>query len=62
MMLRSLFPLFFLVVSLCLVTVSAEESGPLDQLKNIKESITSSLSPDEQQTPPAKGNQNEKNL
>ncbi|MEA3456650.1 MAG: mechanosensitive ion channel [Campylobacterota bacterium] len=60
MMLRSLFPLFFLVVSLCFVTVSAEESGPLDQLKIIKERITSGLSPNKQQTPPAKEKQNEK--
>ena len=59
MILRSLLLAFFLIVPLCSVTVSAEESAPLDQLKNIKEIITSGLSPDENKTPPVKEKQNQ---
>ncbi len=49
MMLRSLLLAFFLIVPLCSTAVTAEESTPLDQLKNIKEVITSGLSPDKKQ-------------
>ena len=60
MMLRSLLLALFLIVPLCSVTVSAEEGGPIDQLKNIKEIITSGLSPDEEQNPQVKEKQNQK--
>jgi len=49
MMLRSLLFAFFLIVPLCSTAVTAEESTPLDQLKNIKEVITSGLSNNEKQ-------------
>lgn len=59
MMLRSLLLALFLIVPLCSVTVFGEESNPLNQLKNIKEIITSGLSPNEKQTSTEKEKQNQ---
>jgi len=60
MMHRSLLFTFFLIVSLCSAAVAAEESAPLDKLRNITETITSSFSSDKEQASIEKKEPNQK--